>query len=57
MTRKPPGQAGAVAGVVRWFNADEGWGVIEAGEVPGGCFVHFAAIGMPGYHELHSSLA
>jgi hypothetical protein len=24
-----------VAGVVKWFDADEGWGVIIAPEVPG----------------------
>jgi hypothetical protein len=27
----------ATAGVVRSFSADEGWGVIDAPEVPGGC--------------------
>ena len=34
MARKPPGQAGAVVGVVKWFDADEGWGVLEAPEYP-----------------------
>jgi cold shock protein len=52
MARKPPGQSGAVAGVVRWFNADEGWGVIDAPEAPGGCFVHFSNIQMTGYRQL-----
>lgn len=41
------GQAAAVAGVVKWFDADDGWGVVEAPEVPGGCFVHFSNIEMP----------
>lgn len=54
MTRRPPGQAGGVAGVVKWFDPDEGWGVIDAPEVPGGCFVHFVNIEMPGYRELHA---
>jgi cold shock protein len=41
-----------VAGVVKWFDADEGWGVITAPEVPGGCFVHFSAIQAHGFREL-----
>jgi cold shock protein len=54
MTQNLPGQAGGVAGVVEWFDADEGWGVINAPEVPGGCFVHFANIEMHGYRQLHA---
>jgi CspA family cold shock protein len=54
MTRTPPEQTGAVAGMVTWFDADEGWGVVNAPEVPGGCFVHFSAIQMPGYRQLHA---
>jgi cold shock protein len=41
-----------VVGVVRTFDADEGWGVIDALEVPGGCFVHFSSIEMDGYRAL-----
>jgi CspA family cold shock protein len=41
-----------VAGVVRWFDGDEGWGVLDAPEVPGGCFVHFSNIDMDGYRQL-----
>jgi CspA family cold shock protein len=41
-----------VAGVVRRFDADEGWRVIIAPDVPGDCFVHFANIEMSGYREL-----
>jgi cold shock protein len=52
MTQTPPGQSGAVAGVVKWFDADQGWGVIDAPQVPGGCFVHFSCIQMPGYRHL-----
>jgi CspA family cold shock protein len=43
-----------VAGVVRRFDADEGWGVIVAPDVPGDCFVHFANIEMSGYRELRA---
>jgi CspA family cold shock protein len=52
MTQKPWARADAVAGVVRWFDPDEGWGVVDAPEVPGGCFVHFASIEMAGYRQL-----
>ena len=41
-----------MAGVVKSFDADEGWGVIAAPEVPGGCFVHFSVIQAPGFREL-----
>lgn len=50
--KQKPGQAGAAAGVVKWFSAEEGWGVIAAPVVPGGCFVHFSTIQMLGYREL-----
>jgi CspA family cold shock protein len=43
-----------VAGVVKWFDADEGWGVIAAAEVPGDCFVHFSDIEGRGYRELRA---
>jgi CspA family cold shock protein len=39
-------------GSVRVFDADEGWGVIDGPDVPGGCWVHFSAIAMDGYREL-----
>ena len=54
MAQEPPGHADAVVGVVKWFAADEGWGILEAREVPGGCFVHFSSIEMPGYRQLHA---
>ena len=55
MTKQPSGQAQAVAGVVKWFDVDEGWGVIDAAEVPGGCFVHFANIEMAGFRQLQEA--
>jgi CspA family cold shock protein len=39
-------------GSVRTFDADEGWGVIDGPDVPGGCWVHFSAIAMEGYRVL-----
>jgi cold shock CspA family protein len=36
------------------FDAEEGWGVIEAPEVPCGCLVHFAGIQVTGYRELQA---
>jgi cold shock protein len=43
------------AGVVREFHPDDGWGVIDGDDVPGGCWVSFAAIRMDGYRELSPS--
>ena len=37
--------------MVEWFDAEEGWGVISAREVPGGCFMHFPDIRMAGYRN------
>jgi CspA family cold shock protein len=39
-------------GVVRDFRPDEGWGIIDGPDVPGGCWVHFSAIVMDGHREL-----
>jgi cold shock protein len=39
-------------GSVRTFDANEGWGVIDGPDVPGGCWVHFSAIAIEGYREL-----
>ena len=39
-------------GTVREFHEDEGWGVIDAKEVPGGCWVFFSVIAMEGYRVL-----
>jgi len=42
----------AVLGVVREFSAEQGIGVIEAPETPGGCWVHYSAVAIPGYKSL-----
>ena len=39
-------------GVVREFHSDDGWGVIESDDTPGGCWVHFSTIRGEGYLEL-----
>lgn len=41
-----------VSGTVLWFNVEEGWGALEATEIPGGCFVHFSNIAGDGYRQL-----
>ncbi len=41
-------------GVVRSFDPSAGWGVIDAPEVPGGCFVIHFQIQMPGYRHLRA---
>ncbi|ROO52320.1 hypothetical protein EDC02_7242 [Micromonospora sp. Llam0] len=32
-----------VDGVIRSWNVDEGWGVIDSAETPGDCWAHFSA--------------
>jgi cold shock protein len=39
-------------GTVRSFDADEGRGVIDGPDVPGGCWVHFSVIAADGYRQL-----
>src|SRR3954451_10122347 len=39
-------------GRVREFHGDDGWGVIDAEEVPGGCWVSFTVIAVDGYRKL-----
>lgn len=41
-----------IVGTVREFRSDEGWGVIDSDETPGGCWVGFATINMMGFHKL-----
>jgi len=41
-----------VTGTVKFFNAEKGWGGIEAGAAPGDVWVHMAVIEMPGFHVL-----
>jgi cold shock protein len=54
VARKHPKPENGTAGVVKCFDADEGWGVIATPEVPGNCFVHFCSIEVPGYREVRA---
>jgi CspA family cold shock protein len=44
----------AVKAVVREWHSDEGWGVVEAPQVPGGCWVGFGQVAVAGYRSLHA---
>lgn len=39
------------ASVREWYD-EEGWGVLDCAETPGGCFAHFSNLEMPGYRSL-----
>lgn len=39
-------------GDVREWNEDEGFGVIDSPDTPGGCWAHFSSIVMDGYRSL-----
>lgn len=41
-----------VAGVVREWHSDEGWGVLDSDATPGGCWAHFSSVLMDGYRTL-----
>ncbi|MFF5296034.1 hypothetical protein [Paractinoplanes globisporus] len=47
----------AVKGVVREWHDDEGWGVVDAPEVPGGCWASFAHVAVAGYRTLRPGQA
>lgn len=53
----PKKRDAAIPGVVAWFDEEEGWGVINAPEVPGGCFVIFFSIQVEGYRKLTAGQA
>jgi cold shock protein len=44
-------------GTVREWHDDEGWGVIDAAETPGGCWTHFSVVLVPGYRSLAAGRA
>ncbi|MCW6009463.1 cold shock domain-containing protein [Micromonospora sp. CPCC 205371] len=44
-------------GVVREYHDEDGWGVIDGPDVPGGCWVPFSAIAMEGYRKLTAGQA
>jgi cold shock protein len=38
-------------GVVREWRDEEGWGVLDSDETPGGCWAHFSVLQMAGYRS------
>ncbi|GAA2360241.1 hypothetical protein Cme02nite_37280 [Catellatospora methionotrophica] len=46
-----------VRGTVRVWHPNEGWGVLDAPETPGGCWVHFRHLGLRGYGYLEPGTA
>lgn len=40
-----------VTGKVRIWHDEEGWGVFESDETPGGCWAHYSHILTPGYRS------
>ena len=50
------GHDGAVVaiGVVRVWRRDDGWGVVDAEETPGGCWVHVSAVRASVHRELRA---
>ena len=43
---------GRSVGTVREWRDEEGWGVIDSPETPGGCWAIFAVVEMEGYKSL-----
>jgi CspA family cold shock protein len=41
-------------GSVSAWHDDEGWGVVEAPELAGGCWVHFSVVERPGLRRLRA---
>jgi CspA family cold shock protein len=41
-----------ITGTVRLWHAEDGWGVIDAPQTPGGCWTHFSVVAVPGYRAL-----
>jgi CspA family cold shock protein len=39
-------------GTVREWNSDEGFGVVDSSDTPGGCWAHFSDLVMDGYRSL-----
>lgn len=40
------------SGVVRSWSDDDGWGVVDSPDVPGGCWTHFSAVAGSGLASL-----
>jgi uncharacterized protein YcbX/cold shock CspA family protein len=42
----------STVGTVRVWYREDGWGVIDSVETPGGCWTHFSNLAMPGFRSL-----
>jgi CspA family cold shock protein len=42
------------SGVVRFWDDEAGWGIIDSPATPGGCWAHFSAIVARGYRRLRA---
>ncbi len=42
----------AVPAVVRVWHDEDGWGVVDCGQTPGGCWAGFSAVAVEGYQRL-----
>jgi CspA family cold shock protein len=45
---------GTATATVREWHAEEGWGVLDCPDTPGGCWAHFSHLEMPGYRSLNA---
>ncbi|MFF8284995.1 cold-shock protein [Streptomyces albus] len=41
-----------VTAIVREWSEEEGWGVLDCPETPGGCFAHYSDVRMEGFRTL-----
>jgi CspA family cold shock protein len=46
----------STSGIVRVWHSDDGWGVIDSTETPGGCWASFGVVAMEGFRELEAGL-
>ncbi|WP_329248878.1 cold shock domain-containing protein [Actinoallomurus sp. NBC_01490] len=47
-------RTGETDALVREWRSEEGWGVLDSAETPGGCWAHFSNIAASGYRELNA---
>lgn len=45
------------AGTVRFWQDDDGWGVIDSEQTPSGCWAHFSVVAIDGYKTLEPGQA
>jgi CspA family cold shock protein len=41
-----------IQATVREWDDEEGWGVLDSSQTPGGCWAHFSAVEMTGFQSL-----